>query len=138
VFCLNLGMANLSSLSFLGNVQWKLAKQLKNSDFYSIFHSTTVTVNLFEILEKLPVVHLEYKIKYFPQFSYGQFNFIIIFRQCSVEVCQTIGKQWFLLYFHNTTVTVNLFETLEKLPAVLLEYKLNCFPSIWIWPIQIH
>jgi len=49
-----------------------LAKQLKNSDFYSIFHNSTVTAKLFEISEMLPGIHLEYEVKCFPQFLYGQ------------------------------------------------------------------
>jgi len=36
---------------------------LKNSDFYSIFHSTTVTANLFEKIEMLPEMCLAYKNK---------------------------------------------------------------------------
>jgi len=32
-------MAILNPSTFLGNVQWKLAKQIKNSYFYSMFHS---------------------------------------------------------------------------------------------------
>jgi len=35
----------------LGNVQWKLAKQMKDSDFKNIFHNATVTVNLLGIFE---------------------------------------------------------------------------------------
>jgi len=53
MFCLNVGMGNPNPSLHLGNIQWKLAKQLKNSDFCSIFHITTVTVNLFEMLGKL-------------------------------------------------------------------------------------
>ena len=50
----------------LGNVQWKVVKQLKNSDFQSIYHNATVTVNLFEILEMLPGICLTCAIKCFP------------------------------------------------------------------------
>jgi len=48
MFSLNFGMDNPDSSTFLGNVWWKLVKQLKNSDFHSIYHNATVTVNLFE------------------------------------------------------------------------------------------
>ncbi len=51
VFSLSFGMGNPNSSTFLGNVQWKLVKHYKNSDFHSIFHNATVTVNLFEILQ---------------------------------------------------------------------------------------
>jgi len=34
-------------LLFLGIVQWMVVKQYKNSDFHSIFHNATATVNLF-------------------------------------------------------------------------------------------
>jgi len=62
-------MANPNPSQFLSNVHWKLAKQLKNdSNFYSIFHSATVTANLFEILLKHQGIHLKYKIKFFPHF----------------------------------------------------------------------
>jgi len=44
-------MTNLNSSSFLGNVQWKIAKQIKDSDSNNIFHNSTVTVNLFGIFE---------------------------------------------------------------------------------------
>jgi len=36
VFPLNFGMAYPNPSIFSGNVQWKLVKQYKNSDFYSI------------------------------------------------------------------------------------------------------
>jgi len=65
VFTLNLGMANPNLLIFVGNAEWKLAKLLKNNDYYSNFHSTTVTATLFEIAEMLPENHLEYGIKCF-------------------------------------------------------------------------
>jgi len=42
-------MANPNIKTFLGNVQWKIAKQLENSDFHSDFHDITVTINLFVI-----------------------------------------------------------------------------------------
>ncbi len=58
VFSLNFGMGNPNSSTFLCNVQWKVVKQLKNSDFHSIFHNETVTVNLFVILEILPEIYL--------------------------------------------------------------------------------
>ncbi len=66
VFSLNFGVAYLNPSLFLGNVQWKLVKQLKSSDFHSIYHNTTVTVNLFEILEILPGIYLTCAIKCFP------------------------------------------------------------------------
>jgi len=48
VFSLNFGMDNPNPSLFLGNVQWKLVKQYKNSDLsYNIFHIAAVTVNLF-------------------------------------------------------------------------------------------
>jgi len=49
VFSLNFGMGNPNASIFLGNAQWKVVKQLKNSDFHSIYHNATVTVNLFVI-----------------------------------------------------------------------------------------
>jgi len=58
-------MTNPNLLIFVGNVEWKLAKLLKNNDYYSIFHSTTVTATLFEISEMLPENHFEYEIKCF-------------------------------------------------------------------------
>jgi len=54
VFPLNVDIGNPNPSLFLGNVQWKLVKQYKNSDFYSIFHIATVIINLFDILELLP------------------------------------------------------------------------------------
>ena len=66
VFPLNFGIGNPNSLTVLGNVQWKVVKQLKNSDFQSIFHNATVTVNLFEIFEMLPEMCLTCAIKCFP------------------------------------------------------------------------
>jgi len=59
-------MANPNPSLFLGNVQWKLAKQLKNNDFYSIFHHRTSTANFLQNLEMLPEIHLKYRIKCFP------------------------------------------------------------------------
>jgi len=51
VFSINFYMTNLNSSTFLGNVQWKLAKQMKDSDFKNIFHNETVTVSLLGIFE---------------------------------------------------------------------------------------
>jgi len=51
VFSVNFDMTNLNSSTFLGNVQWKLAKQIKDSDLKNIFHNSTVTVNLLDIFE---------------------------------------------------------------------------------------
>jgi len=50
VFSFNFDMGNINSSTFFGNVQWKVVKQLKNSDLHSIIHNETVTVNLFMIL----------------------------------------------------------------------------------------
>jgi len=66
LFSLNFGMSNQNSSTFLANVQWKVVKQLKNSDFHSIYHIATVTVNLFEILEMLPEICWTCAINYFP------------------------------------------------------------------------
>ena len=51
VFSINFDMTNLNSSTFLGNVQWKLDKQMKDSDFKNIFQNETVTVNLLGIFE---------------------------------------------------------------------------------------
>jgi len=51
VFSINFDMTNLNSSTFLGNVQWKLDKQMKYRDFKNIFHSETVTVYLLGIFE---------------------------------------------------------------------------------------
>jgi len=59
-------MFNPNLLIFLGNDQWKLAKQM-NNDFYSIFHSTNVTAKLFENLEMLQEFIWK---SIFPQFWY--------------------------------------------------------------------
>jgi len=54
-------MVNQSPYTFFGNVQWKLAKQLQNSDFYSFFHNAFVTANLFEFYKcfQESVSHIE-------------------------------------------------------------------------------
>jgi len=52
--------------TFLGNVQCKIVKQLKNSDFYSIFYNETVTANLLKFLQMFPGICLKYRIKCFP------------------------------------------------------------------------
>ncbi len=53
---LHFDIVNQSASTCFGNVQWKLAKQLQNSDFYIIFHNATVTVNLFGILQMLQTI----------------------------------------------------------------------------------
>ena len=40
-------------------------------------------------------------------------------------------------YFHNTTLTANLFEVLVMLPEMCLTYN-KVFPLKLVWPIQIH
>jgi len=43
------------------------------------------------------------------------------------------------IIIHNDTVTVNLFEILEILPGICLTTnRINYFPLILLWPIQIH
>jgi len=44
----NFGMANSNIKTFLGNVQWKIAKQLRNIDFHNDFHNMNVTTNWFK------------------------------------------------------------------------------------------
>jgi len=47
-FCpLNFDAANPNLETFLSNIEWKLVKQLENSDLYSIFHNAIVTTNFF-------------------------------------------------------------------------------------------
>jgi len=58
-------MANPNPSLFLGNVQ------CKNNDVWSIFHNATVTVNLFEFLQKLVGIYLKNGKRCFPQFGYG-------------------------------------------------------------------
>jgi len=53
-------MVNSNPLTFVGNVQQKILKQMENSAFHSIFHDTTFTANSFEIFEMLPGIHLEH------------------------------------------------------------------------------
>jgi len=60
------GMVNPYSSSFLGNIQWKIVEQLKNSGFYIIFHKASVTTNLFDFLEILAEICYTYRIMYFP------------------------------------------------------------------------
>jgi len=59
-------MANPIPSLFLGNVEWKLVKQYKNSDFYINIHIATATVNLFEMLEMIPGICLTCAIKCLP------------------------------------------------------------------------
>jgi len=54
-------MGNPNPSTFFGNVQWKVVKQLKNSDFHSILHNATVTVNLLKILQMLAGICLTYR-----------------------------------------------------------------------------
>jgi len=51
-------MGSPNPSTFLGNFQCEVVNQLKNNDFYSIFHNETVTANLFEILEMLAGIYL--------------------------------------------------------------------------------
>jgi len=67
-------MANLNPSLFLGNVQWKLAKQLKNSNFNSIFHNSTITANLLQILEIFLGIHLVYEKTVSPNFGMTNSN----------------------------------------------------------------
>jgi len=69
-------------ITFLVIVQWKITKQMENSDCHSsIFYNTTVTANLFEILKEFPEIYFEYGIKCFPQFWYEESTSIKSFRQ---------------------------------------------------------
>ena len=47
LFSFNFDMANSNPSLFFINVQWKFVKHYKNSNYHSVFHDATVTVNLF-------------------------------------------------------------------------------------------
>jgi len=64
---------------FSGNVYWKHAKQLKTSDFYNMSHNAAVTANLFQILDMLTEIDLEYTINCYPQYLYGPSKSIDLF-----------------------------------------------------------
>jgi len=59
-------MANLNLSTFLGNIQWKFVKQMKNSVFHSQSHHTTVTTNFFEIQVLLTGIQFDPSMKCFP------------------------------------------------------------------------
>jgi len=59
VFFLNFGLGDPNPSTFFGNVQRNIIEQMKNSDFHSIFHFATITVNLFDIFELHSGMHLE-------------------------------------------------------------------------------
>jgi len=48
LFLLNIGLANPNPSLFLGNVQWRLAKQTKESEIPSVFYNSTITANCFK------------------------------------------------------------------------------------------
>jgi len=119
-------------LTFLGNSQWKLAKHLKNSDFYSSFYSTTCDCQLVWILEMLPGICLEYRKKSFPQFWYGQSKSIKILGNVQWQLANQLINSDFYSIFHYASVTANLFEILEMLLAMCLTYRIKCFPLILV------
>ena len=129
-------MGNPNSSTFLGNVQWKLFKQLKNSDFHSIFHNATVTVNLFEILEMLPesVWHVQYSVSL--NFSMGNPKPSTFLGNVQWKLVKQLRNSDFHSILHNETVTVNLFVIKYILPQMYLTWAIKSFPSIWIWPIH--
>jgi len=43
---LNVGIAKQNPSTLLVNMEWNLAKQLENGDFYNFFHNATATSNI--------------------------------------------------------------------------------------------
>jgi len=48
MFFLNFGLPNPNLSSFLGSIQWKIVKQLKNGNFYKFSHNETINTNFFK------------------------------------------------------------------------------------------
>jgi len=65
LFLLNVGLANLNPSLLLGNVKGRLAKLIKKVEIYSVFHNSTITANLFQILETFLAMSFTYTIKNF-------------------------------------------------------------------------
>jgi len=69
---------------------------------------------------KKSVWHTEESV--FLQFWYGQYEFIIIFGQSSVEACHTIKNKDFNNIFNKSTITANFLQNLEMLhPGIHLK-----------------
>ncbi len=100
-------------------------KTVISREFYILL--TTVTVNLFELLEILPGICLAYRKNCFPSILVWPIQIHNHFRQCLVDG-----------FFHNSAITVNLCEILETLPGIYLTCAIKCFLSILVWPIQIY
>ncbi len=138
VFSLNFDMDNPNP-SFLGNVQWKLVKEYKNSDFQIIFYIPTVTINLLEILDILPEICLTCAIKCFPSSLICAIQIHHYFQamfngSLSNNIKTVISRIFSILQLSLSTC----LKFLEALPGICLTCAIKCFPSILIWAIQFH
>jgi len=133
VFFPQFGMANPNPSTFLSNIEWNLAKQLENGDFYGFFHNVT---NLFWNIQMLQGICLTYRIKYFPSVLVKNRKFIIILSNVQWKVVKHLINSGFYSVFHNSTITVSLFETLKMLPGMCLKCTIKCGPLILVlWTI---
>jgi len=124
MFSDNSDMASPNPSIFLGNVLKNIVKQMKNSDFHSIFHIVAITATCLTLLKYIQECIWNLQWSVFPQFHYGCSKSINIFRQCFKEHCQTNEKSDFHSILFVATVTENLCLT-------LLNYIQEC-----IWNLQ--
>jgi len=87
---------------------------MKNSDLYSIFHNSTITANLLQILEIFLGIHLVYENTVFPQFWYDQFKSFYILVNVQWKLAKQLKNNDFCSIFHNSTITANMFEIFEN------------------------
>ncbi len=141
-------MGNPNPLLFLGNINGSLSN---NINTVSIFHFSTVTINLLKLQKYFQdyILHLQESV--FPQLWYAQSQSITIFRQCSIrqcsmEDCQTISKQWFLDYFlyynchyqlawNYRNTSRNVFEMCNKLFSLNFDMG-NPYPSLFLGNVE--
>jgi len=77
----------------------KIVRQMENSDSQTIFHSSTVIENLFEILGVHSGMHLEPRISVFAQFWYGHAKSINMFGNVSWNIVKQSSYNDFPYYF---------------------------------------
>jgi len=124
VLSLHFAMANLNLSSFLGNVYWKVVKQLKNSDIYSILHNATAcqlisffeyaSTNLFHICNK--VLSLIFGIT-----NPNSSSFLAVFSGSLTNNWKTVK----FIVFYIMQLPVNLFEFFENASRNLLDMCTN-------------
>ena len=113
VFSFNFDISNPNPISYLGNVQWKVVKQME----INIWIILTIVVPSLATCFNFPIQPL----KCFPSVIAGQIQINQHSQARFSGSGLTIEHLWFLQFFN-----VNLFEMLQTFEGICFTYRIEC------------